>query len=155
MAIYLAALEATWVWFRIYKLDCQGGSINWDMWWADLKIYILKYFYLKEIDITATKIKQVQWSCPSQVIHDTYNGCARGSWLFHKTIPFDLTNTIQDPQGSFGVAQGRSLSFELNLYVYGPNEDSPSIFEDFFLTLSFVHSLNIIGGILIAPWTCQ
>lgn len=77
-----------------------------------------------------------------------YNNYARGVLiLIHKTIPFQLTNIVQDPQGRFVIAQGNILSIALNLAsIYGPNEDKPTFFENFFLTLSSLHGLNIIGG---------
>lgn len=107
-----------------------------------------KIIFLQEIHITVTEIKRVQRRWPGQVIHATYNNYARGVLiLIHKTIPFQLTNTIQDPQGRFVIAQGRILSLALNLVsIYGPNEDNPIFFEDFFLTLSSLYGLNIIGG---------
>lgn len=107
-----------------------------------------KIFFLQEIHITVTEIKQVQHRWPGQVIHATYNNYARGVLiLIHKTIPFQLTNTIQDPQGRFVIARGRILSLALNLVsIYGPNEDNPKFFEDFFLTLSSLYGFNIIGG---------
>lgn len=55
--------------------------------------------------------------------------------LIHKTIP------------RFVITQGRILSLALNLVsIYGPNEDNPKFFEDFFLTLFSLYGLNIIGG---------
>ena len=90
-----------------------------------------KIIFLQEIHITVTKIKQVQrrWHCARGVLI-----------LIHKTIPFQLTNTIQDPQGRFVIAQGRIMSLALNLVsIYGPNEDNPP------LTLSSLYGLNIIG----------
>ena len=39
------------------------------------------------------------------------------------------------------------MSLALNsASIYGPNEDNPTFFEDFFLTLSSLYGLNIIGG---------
>ena len=107
-----------------------------------------KIIFLQEIHMTATEIKKVQHRWPGQVIHATYNNYARGVLiLIHKTVPFQLTNIIQDPQGRFVIAQGGILSLTLNLVsIYGPNEDNPKFFEDFFLTLSSLYGLNIIGG---------
>lgn len=107
-----------------------------------------KIIFLQEIHITVTEIKKVQHRWPGQVIHATYDINARGVLiLIHKTIPFQLTNTIRDPQARFVIAQGRILSLTLNLVsIYGPNEDNPKFFENFFLILSSLYGLNIIGG---------
>lgn len=107
-----------------------------------------KIFFLQEIHITVTEIKQVKRRWPGQVIHATYNNYTRGILiLIHKKIPAELTNTIWDPQGRFVIAQGRVLSHVLNLVsIYGPNEDNPTFFEDFIWTLSSLYGLNIIVG---------
>lgn len=44
-------------------------------------------------------------------------GTVGGPDSYHKTIPFDLTNTILDPQGRFGVSQGRSPSLVLVIWL--------------------------------------
>lgn len=106
-----------------------------------------KIIFLQETHITIAEIKQVQRRWPGQVIYATYNKYARGVLiLIHKTIPFDLINIIQDPQDRFVIAQGRILSLALNLVsIYGPNEDNPAFFGNFFLTLSSLDGLNIVG----------
>ena len=72
-----------------------------------LKNLHCKIIFLQEIHITVTEIKQVQRRWPGQVIHATYNNYARGGGgvliLIHKTIPFQLTNIIRDPQGRFVI----------------------------------------------------
>lgn len=107
-----------------------------------------KIIFLQEVHLTISEIKHVRRRWTGQVVHATYNNYAHGVLiLIHKTIPFQLTNIVQDPQGRFVIAQGNILSIALNLAsIYGPNEDKPKFFENLFLTLSSLHGLNIIGG---------
>lgn len=137
------------VWFKIYKLECQGAQkTKLKQVTNRLKNLHSEIFFLQETHITVTEIKQVQRRWPGQVIHATYNNYAWGALiLIHKTIPFQLTNAIRDPQGRFLIAKGRILSLALNLVsIYGPNDDNPTFFENFFLTLSSLYGQNIIGG---------
>lgn len=137
------------VWFNIYKLECQGAQkTKLKQVTNRLKNLHSEIIFLQETHITVTEIKQVQRRWPGQVIHATYNNYAWGALiLIHKTIPFQLTNAIRDPQGRFLIAKGRILSLALNLVSkYGPNDDNPTFFENFFLTLSSLYGQNIIGG---------
>ena len=89
---------------------------------------------------------------PSYIGYSSYNNYARGCCLLiHRTIPFQITETIQDPAGRYVITHGNILSCTLNLVsVYGPNEDNPKFFEELFLTLTTMRGFYLIGG----DWNC-
>lgn len=83
-----------------------------------------------------------------QVYSASYSSHARGVLiLIHKTIPFQVVNSIIDPKGRYIILQGILVYEKLNLVnVYGPNEDDPAFFDNLFLTLSTLPGNSIIGG---------
>lgn len=68
--------------------------------------------------------------------------------LVHKSVPFQVTKTIQDPTGRYIIAQGNIWSYNLNLnliHIYGPNEDSPLFCRKLLLAVSTLEGLYILG----------
>uniref|UniRef100_A0AAQ5X3B6 exodeoxyribonuclease III n=1 Tax=Amphiprion ocellaris TaxID=80972 RepID=A0AAQ5X3B6_AMPOC len=107
-----------------------------------------KIIFLQETHLTMSDVKLVKNRWPGQVVHASYNNYARGVLiLIHRTVPFQMIKTIQDPAGRYVIAQGNILSFAVNLVsIYGPNENNPKFFEDLFLTISTLQGSYIIGG---------
>ena len=107
-----------------------------------------KIVFIQESHLMATDMHYLSKRWPGQVFHASYNTHARGVIiLIHKSIPFQVIKTIQDPLGRYIIVQGNILTQKLNLInVYGPNEDNPSFFEKLFLTVSSLEGLYIIGG---------
>lgn len=82
------------------------------------------------------------------MIYSSYNNYARGvAILIHKSVPFHIIQTIQDPTGRYVIVQGNIMSCKINLIkIYGPNEDTPSFFEKLLVTVSTLEGLYIFGG---------
>lgn len=67
--------------------------------------------------------------------------------LVHKSVPFQTTQTIQDPTGRYVIAQGNIMAHKVNLInIYVPNEVMPPFFETLLLTVSTLEGLYIFGG---------
>lgn len=105
-----------------------------------------KIIFLQETHLTAPERIQNRWA--GRVIHAAYNNYARGVFiLIHKTIPFQIFQTIHDSAWRYIIVQDNIFSLTVSLVsVYGPNEDKPKFFEDLFLTLSTLPGPYIIGG---------
>lgn len=107
-----------------------------------------KIVFLQESHLIASEVHYLNRRWPGQVFHACYNTHARGVViLIHKSIPFQVTKTTQDPYGRYIIVQGNILSQKLNLInIYGPNEDNPLFFQRLFLTVSALEGHHIIGG---------
>lgn len=107
-----------------------------------------KIVFLQETHLMASDIPCLEKRWPGQVIYSSYNNYARGvAILVHKSVPFQITQTIQDPTGRYVIAQGNIMLYKVNLInIYGPNEDRPSFFEGLLLTVSTLEGLYIFGG---------
>lgn len=107
-----------------------------------------KIIFIQESHMTATDVPRLTKRWPGQVFHASLNSQARGiAILIHKLIPFQSIKVIKDPYGRYIIVQGNILSQKINLInIYGPNDDSPSFFENLFLTISALEGLYIIGG---------
>lgn len=107
-----------------------------------------KVVFLQESHLIASDMHCLSKRWPGQVFHANFSSHARGVViLIHRSLPFQVTRTIQDPSGRYIIVQGSILTQKLNLInIYGPNEDSPSFFEKLFLTVSDLEGFNIIGG---------
>lgn len=108
-----------------------------------------KIVFLQETHLMASDIPCLKKRWLGQVIY-SYNNYARGvAILVHKSVPFRITQSIQDPTGRYVIAQGNIMSFKVNLInIYGPNEDMLSFFEKLLLTVSTLEGLYILGGTL-------
>lgn len=113
-----------------------------------LKHFKSKIVFLQESHLVNSEIQHLTKRWPGQVHHASYQTHARGViTLIHRSIPFQVTKTIQDPFGRYIIISGEILSQKINLInVYGPNEDNPSFFESLFLTVATLEGFNIIGG---------
>lgn len=94
-----------------------------------IKFLKSKIVFLQESHLMATDMHRLSKGWPGQVFHASYNTHARGVIiLIHKSIPFQVIKTIQDPFGRYIIIQGNILTHKLNLInVYGPNEDNREI----------------------------
>lgn len=112
-----------------------------------IKLLKSKIVFLQESHLVASEIHLTKrW--PGRVHHASFKTHARGViTLTHRSLPFQVTKTIQDPFGRYIIISGDILSQKINLInVYGPNEDNPSFLEKRFLTIATLEGLNIIGG---------
>lgn len=77
---------------------------------------------------------KVQRRWPGKVLASCFPSHSRGVMvLIHNSVPFQVNNTIYDRAGRFLVVQGTFLKENINLVnVYGPNDDNPLVFENFF-----------------------
>lgn len=72
--------------------------------------------------------------------------------LIHKSIPYQILQTICDPAGRHIIIRGTLLSEHLNLFnVYGPNEDDFKLFNNLFLNLSALPGNHIVAGDFNCP----
>ncbi|KAJ0062189.1 hypothetical protein NL108_017638 [Boleophthalmus pectinirostris] len=113
-----------------------------------IKLLKSKIVFIQESHLTTSDIQIITKRWPGQVFHACFTSHARGVLiLIHKSIPFQKSKVITDPGGRYIILQGTVLSQKINLItVYGPNDDSPSFFENLFLTLSVLDGTYIIGG---------
>lgn len=107
-----------------------------------------KIVLLQETHLMPDSIPKIQKRWKGQVINASYSTHSRGVILLvHKSIPFEIISTTVDPLGRYVVVQGSLLSEKVNIVnIYGPNYDSPSFFNNLFLTLSSLQGQFIIGG---------
>ena len=82
-----------------------------------------------------------------QVIAASFSSHARGVIIFlHKSISYQILQTICDPAGRYIIIRGTSLSKQFNLiHVYGPNKDDSKFFNDLFLNLSTLPGNYIVA----------
>lgn len=113
-----------------------------------LKYLRSKIIFLQETHLMACDIPCLKKRWPGQVIYSSYNNHARGvAILVHKSVPFQIIQTMQDPTGRYVIVQGDIMSRKVNLInIYGPNDDMPSFFEKLLLTVSTLEGLYIFGG---------
>lgn len=70
-----------------------------------------------------------------------------GLILIHKSVPFQIDNVISDQYVIYIIVQGNISLHRLNLVsIYGPNNDNPVFFQNFFLTLSTLQGMYSICG---------
>ena len=107
-----------------------------------------KIVFLQETHLLAGDISKISKRWPGQVISASYSSHARGVMiLIHKSIPFQIKQTICDPAGRYIIIKGALLSEKLNLInVYGPNEDDRNFFNNLFLSIAATPGNYIIGG---------
>lgn len=66
--------------------------------------------------------------------------------MIHKSVPFQVNNTIPDAAGRYLVVQGTLLQENINLIsIYGPNDDNPSFFENLFLLIASLPGTALIA----------
>uniref|UniRef100_A0A3P9D500 exodeoxyribonuclease III n=1 Tax=Maylandia zebra TaxID=106582 RepID=A0A3P9D500_9CICH len=113
-----------------------------------LKHFNSRIIFLQESHLTASEIHLLTKRWQGQVYFSSFTRHARGViTLIHKSIPFQTTRVITDPNGRYVIVQGRISMLEINLInIYAPNEDNPSFYENLFLTISTLEGLYIIGG---------
>lgn len=71
--------------------------------------------------------------------------------LINQSVPFQVSNVIEDKFGRYLIVQGSLLSINLNLVnIYVPNTDEPSFFTNVFLKLASLPGEYIIAG----DWNC-
>ncbi|KAF7647649.1 hypothetical protein LDENG_00168920, partial [Lucifuga dentata] len=107
-----------------------------------------KIIFLQETHLRASEMKMLSNRWPGQVFFASYNNYSRGVlFLIHKSVPFQVINTIQDQSGRHVIVQGNILSCKLNLVsIYGPNEDTPMFYQNIFLALSTLQGHCVLGG---------
>ena len=72
--------------------------------------------------------------------------------LIHQSVPFQVSNVIEDKFGRYLIVQGSLLSINLNLVnIYGPDTDEHSFFTNVLLTLASLPGKYIIAG----DWNCM
>lgn len=104
--------------------------------------------FLQESRMMPCDISKIIKRWQGQVFAACYSSHAQGVLiLIHKTIPFQVVNSIINPKGRYIILQGILLYKKLNLVnVYGPNVDDPTFFDNLFLTLAALPGNFIIGG---------
>lgn len=107
-----------------------------------------KIVFLQETHLMPKDICRIRNRWPGQVFAASFSSQARGViTMIHKSIPFQMDKTIQDPSGRYLIVQGTLLSKRLNLInVYGPNDDVPKFYSNLFLTLSTFSGFYVMGG---------
>lgn len=107
-----------------------------------------KIVFLQETQMITSDIRSLSKRWPGQIFRASHSTYARGIViLIHKSLPFQIINTTQDPSGRYIIVQGNIMLQKINLInVYSPNEDNPSFFEKLFLTVPALEGLYILGG---------
>lgn len=84
-----------------------------------------KIIFLQESHLLAV-ISKIRKRWPEQVVFASFSSHAKGVIiLIHKSIPFQILQTICDSAGKYIFIRGTLLSEQINLIkVYGPNEDA-------------------------------
>lgn len=114
-----------------------------------LKSLSADIMFLQETHIKSVNQHILKCSWVSQIYQSPFTSNARGvAILFSKTVPFQLTSVVNDPNGRYLMVSGTINSFPLALLnVYGPNSDDPNFFKKIFdLILDNNHSNIIIAG---------
>ena len=113
-----------------------------------MKLFKSKIIFLQESHLMPSDINRLRSRWPGQVISASYSSHSRGViTLIHKSIPYEVQQTVCDPAGRFIIIQGKLLSEQLNLInVYGPNDDNYKFFLDLFLNISTLSGKYIIAG---------
>lgn len=111
-----------------------------------------KIIFLQETHTVREHYIKISRRWQGSVYAASFNSQARGVMtLIHSSVPFQVSNTIEDKFGRYLILQGSLLEISMNLVnVYGPNVDDPNFFTDLFLTLSSLPGVYLIAG----DWNC-
>lgn len=104
--------------------------------------------FIQETPLLKDKLPKVHRRWPGHVFSSCFSSHSRGVLvLIHKSVPFQVNNTILDTAGRYLVVQGTLLSKNITLLnVYGPNDDNPSLFENLFLLIATLPGTILIAG---------
>lgn len=104
--------------------------------------------FIQETHLLTEDLVKVRRRWPGKVLASCFPSHSRGVMvLIHKSVPFQVNNTIYDKAGRFLVVQGIFLGENINLVnVYGPNDDNPSFFENLFLLLATLTGKIVLAG---------
>lgn len=114
------------------------------------RIKLLKstIIFLQESHMLAKDIIKIRRRWTGQVFSSSFSSSARGViTLIHKSIPFQLSKVVTDPAGRYLIIQGSLLNECVCMVnLYGPNNDSPTFFENLFLILASMPGKLIMAG---------
>ena len=104
--------------------------------------------FLQESHLMSNDIIKVRRRWPGQVYSASFSTCSRGViTLIHKSLPFQVRESLSDPNGRYLILQGSLFGENLSMVnLYGPNDDCPKFFENLFLLLATLPGRLLIGG---------
>ena len=104
--------------------------------------------FIQETHLTKTDIHKLNRKWQGQIFHAPFTSQARGvTILIHKSVPFQKSKLMIDTGGRYIIVQGTILLQKVNLInVYGPNDGSPTFFENLLLNVSALEGPYIVGG---------
>ena len=104
--------------------------------------------FIQETHLLGEDLLKLQRRWPGQVLASCFSSHSRGVMvLIHKSVPFQVNNTIVDTAGRYLVVQGTLLREDINLVnIYGPNDDNPSFFENLFLLITSLSGKVLMAG---------
>lgn len=134
----------------MHILECKGMAklIKLKQVITRLKQLDSSIAFVQETHLLEDEIHKVRRRWPGQVFSSCFSSHSRGVLvLIHKSVPFQVDNTISDNAGRYLVVQGKLLGDNINLInVYGPNDDNPSFFENLFLLIATLSGTSLIAG---------
>lgn len=106
-------------------------------------------FFLQETHLCSSEVNRIKRPWIGHFFHSKFPVRARGAAiLIHKNVPFELANSIEDPNGRFVIISGSLCGMPVVMAcVYAPTWDDDKFISNFFSSLPKVddHYL-IIGG---------
>lgn len=106
-------------------------------------------FFLQETHLRSSEVRRIRRPWVGDMFHSKFSARARGAAiLIRKGVPFEPSNSIEDPNGRFVIVSGRLCGTPVVMAcVYAPTWDDDKFISGFFSSLPKVddHYL-IIGG---------
>ena len=106
-------------------------------------------FFLQETHLCSSEVNRIKRPWIGHLFHSKFPVRARGAAiLIHKNVPFELSNSIEDPNGRFVIISGSLCGMPVVMAcVYAPTWDDDKFITSFFSSLPKVddHYL-VIGG---------
>lgn len=105
-------------------------------------------FFLQETHLCTSEVQRIKRPWIEHVFHSRFPVRARGAAiLIHKNVPFELENSIEDPNGRFVIISGRLCNMPVIMAcVYAPTWDDDKFITGFFSSLPKVDDHYLIMG---------
>lgn len=94
-------------------------------------------FFLQETHLRSSQVLRLRRPWVGDIFHSKFSVRARGAAiLIHKSVPFELSGSIEDPNGRFVIVSGRLCGMPVVMAcVYAPTWDDDTFISSFFSSL--------------------
>lgn len=110
-------------------------------------------FFLQETHLRSSEVHRIKRPWVGNLFHSKFSERARGTAiLIHNSIPFELSNSIADPNGQFVIVLGRLSNMPVVMAcVYAPTWDDDKLISILFSSLPEVddHYVIVSGDFIL------